>query len=97
MDSVSANTTQLAIYDHLRVIAESYSHRERQTHTLRATALLNELFLRLVTSMETAELPGQSRARVDRDVNFALSCLHQRLPVATSPTGEQNSAGLRHS
>ncbi len=31
------------------------------------------------TSMEAAELLGQSRARVDRDVNFALSWLHQRL------------------
>ncbi len=31
------------------------------------------------TSMEAAELLGQSRARVDRDVSFALSWLHRRL------------------
>jgi RNA polymerase sigma-70 factor (ECF subfamily) len=34
------------------------------------------------TSMETADLLGRSRARVDRDVNFALSWLHQRLGEA---------------
>ncbi|HUA83039.1 MAG TPA: ECF-type sigma factor [Bryobacteraceae bacterium] len=169
-----------AVYDRLHAIAESYLRGERPTHTLQATALVNELFLRLVknsgmrydsrehfysfaaklmrrilvdyarkdgakkrgeraepvllapelawvdaasaelldldhaltelaeldpakvrtlelrfflgaTSVETAELLGQSRARVDRDVNFALSWLHQRLQG-----GEQNSAGSRH-
>ena len=157
-----------AVYERLHSIAESYLRGERPTHTLQATALVNELFLRLLknssiqyasrehfyaftaklmrrilvdyarkdvakkrgeraepimlapelawvdaaspelldlddaltklaeldpakvrtleirfflgaTSMETADLLGQSRARVDRDVNFALSWLHQRL------------------
>lgn len=31
------------------------------------------------TAMETADLLGQSRSAVDRDVRFALSWLHQRL------------------
>jgi RNA polymerase sigma factor (TIGR02999 family) len=50
------------------------------------------------TSMETAELLEQSRARVDRDVNFALSWLHQRLHegAAASKSGEQNSNDSRH-
>ena len=175
-----------AVYDHLHGIAESYLRGERPTHTLQATALVNELFLRLVknsgmqyesrehfyafaaklmrrilvdyarkdstkkrgeraesvrlapelawvdaaspelldldhalselaeldpakvrtleirfflgaTSMEAAELLGQSRARVDRDVNFALSWLHQRLHggPAAEPS-EQNPPDSRH-
>jgi RNA polymerase sigma factor (TIGR02999 family) len=49
------------------------------------------------TSMEAAELLGQSRARVDRDVNFALSWLHQRLRGG-NPEDEsgQNSPHSRH-
>src|SRR5579863_4630893 len=176
-----------AVYDRLHVIAESYLRGERPTHALEATALVNELFLRLVknssmqyasrehfyafaaklmrrilvdyarkdaskkrgaraepimlapelawvdaaspelldldhaltelaeldpakvrtieirfflgaTSMEAAELLGQSRARVDRDVNFALSWLHQRLHGAsTQASDEQNFPDSRHS
>jgi RNA polymerase sigma factor (TIGR02999 family) len=175
-----------AVYDRLHVIAESYLRGERPTHTLQATALVNELFLRLMknsnmqyasrehfytfaaklmrrilvdyarkdaakkrgerpepvmlapelawvdaaspelldldhaltelaeldpakvrtleirfflgaTSIEAAELLGQSRARVDRDVNFALSWLHRRLHGgATVESGEQNSPHSRH-
>lgn len=175
-----------AVYDHLHTIAESYLSGERRTHILQATALVNELFLRLVknssmqyasrehfyafaaklmrrilvddarknaakkrgeraervtlapelawvdaaspelldldraldeladldpakistleirfflgaTSTEAAELLGQSRARVDRDVNFALSWLHQRLRGdATAGSSEQNSPDSRH-
>ena len=176
-----------AVYDRLHAIAESYLRGERPAHTLQATALVNELFLRLMrnssvqyasrehfyafaaklmrrilvdyarreasqkrgaypervmlapelawvdaaspelldldhaltelaeldpgkvrtleirfflgaTSMEAAELLGQSRARVDRDVNFALSWLHQRLHgVGARASGEQNSPASRHS
>ena len=185
-----------AVYDHLHNIAQSYLRGERPSHSLQATSLVSELFLRLVrtssiqyesrehfytfaaklmrqilvdyarrdnskkrgermeqvmlapelawvdaaspelvdldhaltelvdldhaltelaeldpgkvrtleirfflgaTSMEAAELLGQSRARVDRDVNFALSWLHRRLrggnPAGTS---EQNSPNSRH-
>ena len=175
-----------AVYDRLHAIAESYLRGERPTHTLQATALVNELFLRLVknsnmqyssrehfyafaaklmsrilvdyarkdaakkrgeraepvmlapelvwvdaasaelldldhalnelaeldpakvrtieirfflgaTSTEAAELLGQSRARVDRDVNFALSWLHQRLRGgAAAGSSEKNSTDSRH-
>jgi RNA polymerase sigma factor (TIGR02999 family) len=175
-----------AVYDRLHVIAESYLRGESPTHTLQATALVNELFLRLMknssvqyasrehfyafaaklmrrilvdyarkdsakkrgeraepvmlapelawvdaaspelldldqalneladldpakvrtlevrfflgaTSMEAAELLGQSRARVDRDVNFALSWLHQRLNSgAAVGSSEQNVPDSRH-
>jgi RNA polymerase sigma factor (TIGR02999 family) len=174
-----------AVYDHLHAIAESYLRGERPTHTLQATALVNEVFLRLVknstmqyasrehfytfaaklmrrilvdyarkdgakkrgeraepvmlapelawvdaaspelldldhaltelaeldpakvrtleirfflgaTSTEAADLLGQSRARVDRDVNFALSWLHQRLHGGAAAGSEQNSPDSRH-
>ena len=173
-----------AVYDRLHTIAESYLRGERPTHTLQATALVNEVFLRLVknptmqyasrehfyafaaklmrrilvdyarkdaakkrgeraeavmlapelawvdaaspelldldhaltelealdpakvrtleirfflgaTSTEAAELLGQSRARVDRDVNFALSWLHQRLHGGDAAGSEQNSPDSR--
>ena len=49
------------------------------------------------TSMEAAELLGQSRARVDRDVNFALSWLHQRLRGGNpSDASRQDSPHSRH-
>ena len=176
-----------AVYDRLHAIAESYLRGERPAHILQATALVNEIFLRLVknssmqyasrehfyafaaklmrrilvddarknaakkrgeraervtiapelawvdaaspelldldralneladldpakistleirfflgaTSTEAAELLGQSRARVDRDVNFALSWLHQRLRGgAAAGFSEQNSPDSRHS
>jgi RNA polymerase sigma factor (TIGR02999 family) len=41
-----------AVYDHLHAIAESYLRGERPTHTLQATALVNEVFLRLVKNSE---------------------------------------------
>jgi RNA polymerase sigma factor (TIGR02999 family) len=175
-----------AVYDRLHSIAESYLRGERPTHTLQATALVSELFLRLVknsgmqyasrehfyvsaaklmrrilvdyarkdtakkrgergepvmlapelawvdaaspelldldhalnelaeldppkvrtveirfflgaTSTEAAELLGQSRARVDRDVNFALSWLHQRLHGGAAPKSRgQNPPDSRH-
>jgi hypothetical protein len=47
--------------------------------------------------MEAAELLGQSRARVDRDVNFALSWLHQRLRGGNpADASGQNSPHSRH-
>ena len=185
-DETAFDQLASAVYDRLHTIAESYLRGERPTHALQATALVNELFLRLVknssvqydsrehfyafaaklmrrilvdyarkdaakkrgddaqpvmlapelawvdaaspelldldralnelaeldpakvrtleirfflgaTSTETAELLGQSRARVDRDVNFALSWLHQRLNGgAAAGSSGQNSSDFRH-
>jgi RNA polymerase sigma-70 factor, ECF subfamily len=36
------------VYDELRRISRKYMHRERDGHTLQATALVNDLYLRLV-------------------------------------------------
>jgi RNA polymerase sigma factor (TIGR02999 family) len=157
-----------AVYDHLHGVAEGYFRGEKTGHTLQATGLVNEVFMRLLqnqsvsytsrvhfftfaaklmrrilvdharkglsakrgsgaerislapelawvdaassefldldvalaelaeqdpdkvrvleirfflgaTSTETADLLGQSRSHVDRDVRFAISWLHQRL------------------
>jgi len=37
------------VYQELRTLARSYLRRERRDHTLQATALVHELFIRLVT------------------------------------------------
>jgi RNA polymerase sigma factor (TIGR02999 family) len=37
------------VYEELRTLARSYLRRERRDHTLQATALVHELFIRLVT------------------------------------------------
>ena len=37
-----------AVYDELRRLAGSYMRRERTDHTLQATALVHEAFLKLV-------------------------------------------------
>ena len=36
------------IYAELRTLAHRYMRRERKTHTLQATALVNEAFLRMI-------------------------------------------------
>jgi RNA polymerase sigma factor (TIGR02999 family) len=42
------------VYDPLRVIAERHLHREREGHTLQPTALVHELYLRLVDQRSVA-------------------------------------------
>jgi len=49
------------IYDELRVIAAQHLRKERQGHTLQATALVNEAFLRL---------SGRERVHVEARVQF---------------------------
>jgi RNA polymerase sigma-70 factor, ECF subfamily len=41
------------VYQHLHRLAASYMRRERSDHTLQATALVNEAYLRLVSQEET--------------------------------------------
>ena len=47
------------VYDELRALAESYLQRERPDHTLQATALVHEAFVRLV---KQDEVEWQNRA-----------------------------------
>ena len=55
----AANRLMTLIYSELRRMAGSYMQRERPGHTLQATALVNEVYIRLVGG-ETA--PWQNRA-----------------------------------
>ncbi len=47
------------VYDELRRLARSYMRRENPSHTLQATALVNEAYLRLI---EQSEVQWQNRA-----------------------------------
>jgi RNA polymerase sigma factor (TIGR02999 family) len=47
------------VYEELRALAESYLQRERPDHTLQATALVHEAYMRLV---KQEEVEWQSRA-----------------------------------
>ncbi len=58
-DDSAVNRLMPLVYDELRALAESYLQRERPGHTLQATALVNEAYVRLVRQ-EAVE--WQSRA-----------------------------------
>ncbi len=47
-DTSAVNRLMPLVYDELRALAESCLQRERPDHTLQATALVNEAYLRLV-------------------------------------------------
>ena len=55
----AANRLMPLIYSELRRMAGSYMQRERPAHTLQATALVNEVYMRLAGG---ASVPWQSRA-----------------------------------
>lgn len=51
-DESAVNRLLPLVYDELRALAESYLRQERRGHTLQATALVNEAYLRLVKQDE---------------------------------------------
>jgi RNA polymerase sigma factor (TIGR02999 family) len=53
-DQDAANRLLPLVYDELRQLAASYMRRERPDHTLQATALVNEAFVRMVGKDATA-------------------------------------------
>lgn len=53
-DSSALDRLAPAIYDHLHLVAEGYLRGERTGHTLQATGLVNEVFLRLIQNQEVA-------------------------------------------
>jgi RNA polymerase sigma-70 factor, ECF subfamily len=58
-DAGAASRLVPVVYDELRRLAASYMRRERPDHTLQATALVHEAFLKLV---EQRAVNWQSRA-----------------------------------
>jgi RNA polymerase sigma factor (TIGR02999 family) len=57
-DSDALNKLLPMVYDELRRLADRYLRREREDHTLQATALVHEAYLRLVDQ----NVPWQNRA-----------------------------------
>ncbi|MDQ3756089.1 MAG: sigma-70 family RNA polymerase sigma factor [Acidobacteriota bacterium] len=74
------------IYDHLRQLARRYMRRERPGHTLQTTALVNEVYLRLI---------DQRQARfVNRAHFFAVSAqLMRRIVVDHARTQHRAKRG----
>lgn len=58
-DAQSAENILPAIYEELKALAENYLRQERINHTLQATALVNEAWLRLV---DQSQVNWQGRA-----------------------------------
>jgi RNA polymerase sigma-70 factor (ECF subfamily) len=58
-DDSAVNRLMPLVYDELRALAESYLQQERPDHTLQATALVHEAYVRLVRQ---EEVEWQSRA-----------------------------------
>ena len=51
-DDSAVNRLMPLVYDELRALAESYLKRERPDHTLQATALVHEAYVRLINQRE---------------------------------------------
>ncbi len=58
-DGTAADRLMPVVYDKLRALAEQFMRRERRDHTLQATALLNEAYLRL---FDQSRVDWQGRA-----------------------------------
>ncbi|MFN0140295.1 MAG: sigma-70 family RNA polymerase sigma factor [Pyrinomonadaceae bacterium] len=58
-DAEAANTFMPLVYDELRKQAKRFLRRERPNHTLQATALVNEAYIRLI---EQRDVNWQNRA-----------------------------------
>jgi RNA polymerase sigma factor (TIGR02999 family) len=59
-DGKAAKLLLPRVYDELRALAESYMRKERLGHTLQPTALVHEVFLRLV---DADQIEWQGRAK----------------------------------
>ena len=78
-------------YDELRRLARGYLRRERPEHTLQATALLNEVYLRL--------LPAGPRAATTREEFFRLMASemrHRLVDHARRRLAGKRGSGVRH-
>ena len=69
------------VYEELRRLARRYLRGERTSHSLQATALVNETYVRVE---ETAEVLKVSPVTVMRDWNTAKAWLHRELTSRTT-------------
>lgn len=72
------------IYEELRALARIHLHRERRDHTLQATALVHELFIRLMSDRQSVDWQNRSHffgiaARVMRQILVAHARRHDAI------------------
>lgn len=82
-DDSAVNHLMPLVYDELRALAQSYLERERTGHTLQATALVHEAYVRLV-EQDQAEWRGRAHffavaAQAIRRILVDYARSHQRL------------------
>ncbi len=106
-DSSAARELLPLVYDQLHALAARYMHAERASHTLQATALLNEAWMRLVDDQRDASWEGRSHfvrvaARAMRNVlvDHARAKLAEkrgggRTAAATAAAGRRPCAAAR--
>lgn len=87
-DSKAAETLLPLVYEELHRLAKSYMRRERPEHTLQATALINEAYLRLVHE----EVDWNSRAHF---IGVAAQVMRRVLvDYARAHKAERRAGGL---
>lgn len=67
-----------ALYTELRALAQSELESERRNHTLSATALVNEAYLKLARSATTADGKSVQGPSIDRGTFFGLAAQTMR-------------------
>jgi RNA polymerase sigma-70 factor, ECF subfamily len=88
-DSVAADRLLPLVYAELHRLAKSFMRRERPDHTLQATALINEAYLRLVHE----DVDWNSRAHF---IGVAAQVMRRVLvDYARAHTAEQRGGGLK--
>jgi len=75
------------VYDELHRLAKSYMHRERAGQTLQTTALIHEVYLRLI---DASQVQWQDRAHF---FGVAARAMRQVLVAASRERGRQKRGG----
>ncbi len=93
-DQAALDSLLPLIYNELRQVAEAYLRRDRPGHTLQATALVNEAFLRLI---DQSQISWQNRAHffgVAANLMRQILIQHARANHAAKRGGERQKLYL---
>jgi RNA polymerase sigma factor (TIGR02999 family) len=77
------------LYNELRALAQSELDSERRNHTLSATALVNEAYLKLAAPAMSAEGKGVSGQSIDRGAFFGLAAQAMRQILVDHARGKR--------
>jgi RNA polymerase sigma-70 factor, ECF subfamily len=77
------------LYDELRTLAQSELDTERRNHTLSATALVNEVYLKLTSPQTTSEGVPLARLPIERGLFFGLAAQAMRRLLVDHARGRQ--------